>query len=273
MVRRPAWAGGWRGDMAIRLKSKEEIAAMRRAGRIVKQVHETVRAMCEPGVTTQALDEAAYRVITDAGAQGLFKNYPTYRPGEGFPANLCISVNEEVVHGIAGERQLQDGDIVGIDCGVKIEGWCGDAATTIRVGNVPREVQQLCDVTEHVLGLAIENIRPGRKWSQVARLMQKYAERQGMSVVREFVGHGIGTQMHEEPKVPNFVSRELMKNDIELKPGLVIAVEPMCNLGTREVITLDDGWTVVTADGKASAHYEHTIAVTDDGAEVLTDGN
>jgi methionyl aminopeptidase len=259
--------------MAIRLKSRDEIDAMRRAGRIVRQVHNRMRELCQPGVTTQALDEAAYHLITDAGAQGLFKNYPTYRPGEGFPANLCISVNEEVVHGIAGPREIQDGDIVGVDCGVKIDGWCGDAATTIPVGQVARETQNLCEVTEHVLNLAIENIKPGRKWSQVARLMQKYAESHGMSVVREFVGHGIGTKMHEDPKVPNFVSRDLLKNDIELREGLVIAIEPMCNLGSREVLTLDDGWTVVTADGKPSAHYEHTVAVTREGAEVLTDGN
>jgi len=259
--------------MAIRLKSRDEIDAMRRAGRIVKRVHDRIRELCQPGVTTQRLDEEAYRVITDAGATGLFKNYPTYRPGEGFPANLCISVNEEVVHGIAGEREIRDGDIVGIDCGVKIGGWCGDAATTILVGDVPAETRKLCEATEHVLQLAVENIKPGRKWSQVARLMQKYAESRGLSVVREFVGHGIGQQMHEDPKVPNFVSKELVKNDIELRPGLVIAVEPMCNLGGREVLTLDDGWTVVTADRQPSAHYEHTIAVTDSGAAVLTNGN
>jgi len=259
--------------MAIRLKSKEEIDAMRRAGRIVKQVHNRVRELCKPGVTTQELDEAAYRLITESGGQGLFKNYPTYRPGEGFPANLCISVNEEVVHGIAGDREVQDGDIVGIDCGVQLDGYCGDAATTILVGNVPESTRNLCEVTERVLRIAIENIKPGRKWSQVARLMQKYAEGHGVSVVREFVGHGIGTQMHEDPKVPNFVSRDLLKKDIELSEGLVIAIEPMCNLGSREVLTLEDGWTVVTKDRRPSAHYEHTVAVTKDGSEVLTDGN
>jgi methionyl aminopeptidase len=239
----------------------------------VKQVHERVRQLCQPGATTQELDEAAYHLITESGGQGLFKNYPTYRPGEGFPANLCISVNEEVVHGIAGGREIKSGDIVGIDCGGKIDGYCGDAATTILVGEVSKQTRKLCETTEHVLNLAIENIKPGRKWSQVARLMQKYAESRGLSVVREFVGHGIGQTMHEEPKVPNFVSRDLVKSDIELRAGLVIAIEPMCNLGDREVLTLEDGWTVVTADRKPSAHYEHTVAVTDTGAEVLTDGN
>lgn len=245
---------------------------MRAAGRVVRRVHEHCKRMCRPGATTGEIDETAGRLIEEAGAEGLFKNYPTYRPGEGFPANLCISVNEQVVHGIAGERVIEDGDIVGIDCGVKVDGWCGDAATTILVGNVRPEVKKLCEVTEHVLQLAIENIKPGRKWSQIARLMQNYAESHGYSVVREFVGHGIGQQMHEEPKVPNFVSRQLLQNDIELREGLVLAIEPMCNLGGREVVTLDDNWTVVTVDRQPSAHYEHTVAVTADGAEVLTDG-
>ena len=258
--------------MAIRLKTREEIGKMRAAGRIVQRVHERCRAMCQPGVTTREIDEEAYRVFTEAGAKGLFKNYPTYREGEGFPSNLCISVNEVVVHGIADGRVIEDGDIVGVDCGVRLDGWCGDAATTILVGEVRPEVRKLCEVTEHVLRLAIENIRPGRRWSQVARLMQNYAESHGYGVVREFVGHGIGQTMHEEPKVPNFVSPQLLKNDIELREGMVLAIEPMCNLGGPEVLTLGDQWTVVTADRQPSAHYEHTVAVTADGAEVLTDG-
>lgn len=245
---------------------------MRAAGRIVRRVHERCRQLCQPGVTTREIDQAAERLIEEAGAVGLFKNYPTYRPGEGFPANLCISVNEEVVHGIAGDRVIQDGDIVGVDCGVKYDGWCGDAATTIMVGDVRPEVKKLCEATEHVLELAIENIKPGRKWSQVARLMQNYAESHGYSVVTDFVGHGIGQQMHEDPKVPNFVSKALLRNDIELREGLVLAIEPMCNLGGPDVVTLEDQWTVVTVDRQPSAHYEHTVAVTENGAEVLTDG-
>ncbi|HEX7008425.1 MAG TPA: type I methionyl aminopeptidase [Phycisphaeraceae bacterium] len=258
--------------MAIRLKTKEEIEKMRAAGRVVHQVLEHCRRICKPGVTTRQIDEEACRVFTEAGAKGLFKNYPTYRPGEGFPGNICISVNEEVVHGIAGDRVIQDGDIVGVDCGVSLDGWCGDAATTIPVGNVRPEVRRLCEVTQHVLSLAVENIRPGRRWSQVARLMQQYAESHGFGVVRDFVGHGIGQKMHEDPKIPNFVSRQLLQNDILLREGLVLAVEPMCNLGGPEVLTLADGWTVVTADRLPSAHYEHTIAVTAAGADVLTDG-
>ncbi len=255
--------------MAVRLKTREEIQKMRAAGRIVRSVLDRAREMCKPGVTTREIDEEADRLIQKAGGKGLFKNYPTYRPGEGFPANLCISVNEQVVHGIASDREIQDGDIVGVDCGVQLDGWCGDSATTIMVGNVRPEVKKLCEVTEHVLALAIENVRPGRKWSQVARLMENYAESHGLGVVQDFVGHGIGQQMHEDPKVPNYVSRQLLRNDIELREGLVLAIEPMCNLGTREVVTLEDEWTVVTVDRQPSAHYEHTVAITADGAEVL----
>jgi methionyl aminopeptidase len=245
---------------------------MRLAGRIVSKVHQRCREICKPGITTREIDEEALRVITAAGAKGLFKNYPTYREGEGFPSNLCISVNEVVVHGIADDRVIRDADVVGIDCGVEVGGWCGDAATTLMIGDVPPQVRRLCETTQRVLELAIENIRPGRRWSQVARLMQNYAESEGFSVVRDFVGHGIGQKMHEDPKVPNFVSRELLREDIELREGMVLAVEPMCNLGTKDVKVLNDGWTVVTVDRKPSAHYEHTVAVTRDGCEILTDG-
>lgn len=258
--------------MAIRLKSQHEIEKMRAAGRVVRKVLNRCQEICQPGITTRQIDEEAYRIFTAEGAKGLFKNYPTYRPGEGFPSNLCISVNEEVVHGIAGERVIKEGDIVGIDCGVQLDGWCGDAATTVMVGQVRPEVRKLCEVTQHVLAIAIENMKPGRRWSQIARLMQSYAEQQGLSVVRDFVGHGIGQQMHEDPKVPNFVSRDLLRNDILLREGVVLAVEPMCNLGAKEVVTLADGWTVLTVDRQPSAHYEHTVAVTAHGANVLTDG-
>lgn len=246
---------------------------MRAAGRVVHSVLQRCKEFCKPGITTRELDEEACRVFTAAGAKGLFKNYPTYRPGEGFPGNVCVSVNDVVVHGIASDQVIQDGDIVGVDCGVSVDGWCGDSATTIMVGDVKPEVRKLCEVTEHVLALAIDNIKPGRKWSQVARLMQNYAESHGMGVVRDFVGHGIGQNMHEDPKVPNFVSRQLLRDDIELREGLVLAIEPMCNLGSKDVVTLADGWTVVTVDRKPAAHYEHTVAVTADGASVLTDGN
>ncbi|MBI1337146.1 MAG: type I methionyl aminopeptidase [Phycisphaera sp.] len=255
--------------MAIKLKSKEQIEKMRLAGRVVHQVLDHCGKMLRPGVTTKEIDDEALRVMTHAGAKGLFKGYPGKVP---FPSNLCISVNEVVVHGIADDRVVKDGDIVGIDCGVELDGWCGDSARTFLVGNVKPEVRRLCEVTKLVLEVAIENIRPGRKWSQVARLMQSYAESHALGVVRDFVGHGIGSKMHEDPKVPNFDSAELRRNDILLREGLVLAIEPMCNLGVKEVVTLDDGWTVVTADRLPSAHYEHTVAVTDTGADVLTNG-
>ena len=257
----------------IRLKSKEEINKMRAAGRVVRKVHDMCRQMCQPGTTTRQIDEAADALIREHGAVGLFKNYPTYKPGEGFPGHLCISVNDCVVHGIANDRPIEDGDVVGIDCGVKLDGWCGDAATTILVGDVAPDTRAMCEATQHVLQIAIDQIKPGKRWSQIARLMQKYAEDRGYGVVRDFVGHGIGSSMHEGPKVPNFVNRDLLKNDILLREGIVLAIEPMLNLGTAEVRTLSDGWTVVTVDGKPSAHYEHTVAVTRDGADVLTDGN
>ena len=258
--------------MSIYLKSRDEIQKMRAAGRVVHDVLRHCEAICKPGVTTQEIDEEAYRFFTQRGARGLFKHYPTYRPGEGFPSNLCISVNEEVVHGIAGSRQIKEGDIVGVDCGVELNGWCGDSARTIMVGQVNSSVCKLCETTRHLLDIAVENMKPGRKWSQIARLMQRYAEEAGLTVVRDFVGHGIGKKMHEPPQVPNFVSPSLLKHDIELREGMVLAVEPMCNLGGVDVVTRDDGWTVATVDGQPSAHYEHTIAVTSSGAEILTDG-
>jgi methionyl aminopeptidase len=259
--------------MAIQLKSKDDIRRMREAGRVVHRVLEQCRKLCLPGTTTREIDEAALEVFEAVGARGLFKNYPTYKPSEGFPSNLCISVNEQVVHGIASDRRIEDGDIVGIDCGVELGGWCGDAATTVMVGQVRPQVRRLCEVTSHLLDLAVANIRPGRRWSQIARLMQGYAEKAGMSVVRNFVGHGIGRKMHEQPQVPNYVSDELLRKDILLREGLVLAIEPMCNLGSHAVVTESDGWTVTTADRQPSAHFEHTVAVSADGAEVLTNGS
>ena len=260
--------------MPIKLKSKAQIEKMRAAGRVSRAVLDRVESACKPGVTTGEIDEIGRLAIEEHGAVGLFKNYPTYQPGKGFPGNLCISVNEVIVHGIGDGRVLREGDIVGVDCGVKLDGWCGDSARTIRVGEVAPEIDKLCDDTQRILELAIENVRPGRKWSQIARMMQRVAEGHGYGVVREFVGHGLGQSMHEDPKVPNFVEngRGRPKGDFELREGLVIAIEPMCNLGTRETQTLADGWTVVTKDRQASAHYEHTVAVTRDGCDILTDG-
>lgn len=256
----------------IRLKTPEQIEKMRAAGRVVRKVHERVQEICKPGITTGQIDEEAQAVIDESGATGLFKWYPTYRPGTGFPGTLCISVNEVVVHGIPGDLQIKDGDIVGVDCGVKVDGWCGDAANTILVGDVPDDVRRMCEATQKCLEIAIENVKPGRKWSQIAGLMQKYAEGQGYGVVRNFVGHGIGEQMHEKPNVPNYADRQTRRDDVELREGIVLAIEPMLTLGSHEVKTLADGWTVETIDGKAAAHYEHTVAITKDGADVLTDG-
>ncbi|WP_428386305.1 type I methionyl aminopeptidase [Mucisphaera sp.] len=255
--------------MGISLKTPDQIERMRAAGRVVRRVLDRCQEVCQPGVTTQTIDDEAQKIIDEAGAKGLFRGYPGPTP---FPATLCISVNEEVVHGIAGDRVIEDGDIVGVDCGVNLDGWCGDSATTILVGNVKPEVKALCEATRHVLQIAIENIGPGQSWSKVAGLMQGYAESKGYGVVRDFVGHGIGRKLHEDPKVPNFVNNQLLRNDFKLEVGMVLAVEPMCNLGVADVATLADGWTVVTADRKPAAHYEHTIAVTEQGADVLTDG-
>lgn len=259
--------------MQIRLKTPQEIEKMRRAGRVVREALNACREMCREGVTTAEIDAVAEQVLDKHGAVGLFKWYPTYEPGKGFPAVTCISVNEEVVHGIPGDRKIQAGDIVSIDCGANLDGWCGDSAITFMVEPITTRVRKLCEDTQHVLQIAIENIRPGRTWSQVAGLMESYAERQNYGIVREFVGHGIGQKMHEDPKLPNFVSSELRRRDISLKPGMVLAVEPMCTLGQDRVKVLDDQWTVVTADRQPAAHYEHTIAVTEDGCSVLTDGN
>lgn len=247
---------------------------MRVSGRVV---HEALRRMTEaakPGLTTADLDAVAQGVLDETpGAIPLFKDYPSSTPGVGpFPAVTCISVNEEVVHGIPGGRELVDGDVVSVDFGVRIDGWCGDSATTILVGEVPERTRLLCEITQKALDVAIENMRPGKRWSAIARQMQRVCEEAGMAVIRDFVGHGIGMNLHEEPKVPNFYSHELAMHDIVLSPGLILAVEPMCALGTERVRPTSDGWTIVTDDGSPAAHYEHTIAVTDDGADVLTDG-
>ncbi|HEY1683534.1 MAG TPA: type I methionyl aminopeptidase, partial [Tepidisphaeraceae bacterium] len=206
------------------------------------------------------------------GAIGLSKNYPTYKPGEGYPAETCISVNEEVVHGIPGSRMLKNGDVVTLDLALSLNGYCADTAITVPVGNVSSGFQKLLDVTSGTLDLAIEHMRPGKKWSEVARLMQHNVEKNGFSVIREFVGHGIGRTMHEDPKVANFVTAEQLRGDFKLRPGMTLAVEPMVVMGKRDVKILDDNWTVVTEDRRAAAHFEHTVAITETGVDILTDG-
>ena len=254
-------------------KSPQNLEMMRRSGLLVwEALFKVVRPMVVPGTTTKELDQAIERYFRAHNASSLFKNYvPDGSNVPPFPAVTCISINEEVVHGIPGPRQLKEGDIVSIDTGCKLDGWCGDAAVTFPVGKVSPEVQRLLDVTQGVLDLAIYLIGRSSRWSDVATEMEKYVKDHGFFVVETFVGHGIGREMHEDPQVPNFMSDQLKKNgDFVLEPGLVIAVEPMVNVGTKRVRTRPDRWTQVTADRRPSAHFEHTIAVTKDGPYVLT---
>jgi methionyl aminopeptidase len=245
---------------------------MRQAGLVVWQAHQIAKRLVLPGVTTGEIDAALREYFTRLGAEPLFENYPHTNEGKPpFPAVACISVNEEVVHGIPNNRPLQVGDIVSIDTGVRLNGWCGDAAYTHPVGKVSSEVQKLLDVTKGTLDLAFELMHTKQMWSEIAREMANYVRDHRFSVVECFVGHGIGRQMHEDPQVPNFFSRSLRgSGDFRIEPGLVIAVEPMVNIGTKRVKMLRDHWTQSTGDGKASAHFEHTIAVRGDGPCLLT---
>lgn len=258
--------------MAIRLKSSDEIERMRKAGRIVRHVLTRLGEIINAGMTTEDLNTEAERLCVEAGAQCLFKGVPGRAGVRPFPGAICASVNDEVVHGIPGDREIQDGDLVSVDFGVRLDGWCGDAAETFIVGQADDEKRRLVEVTKNALSLAVAMSGPGQWWSNVASSMQEYVESEGFSVIRDFVGHGIGQEMHEAPKVPNFVSPQLRVNDIRLEPGLVLAVEPMVNMGGPQVRYGADGWVVLTLDGKPSAHFEHTIAITTDGVSVLTDG-
>jgi methionyl aminopeptidase len=258
--------------VAITLKTKAQIEKMRQAGRIVRLVLDRLGEMIAPGMTTEELDAEAARLCRRHDAACLFKGVPG-RGGAGpFPGNICVSLNEEVVHGIPSKRVIREGDIVSVDFGVRLAGWCGDAAETYGVGRVDPKRRRLVDVTRNALAIAVQMIRPGEKWSTVARAIQEYVEGEGFAVIRDFVGHGIGREMHEDPKVPNFVSRELLAHDIELQEGVVLAVEPMVNMGSPAVAYADDGWTVRTKDRLPSAHFEHTLAVVPGGVDVLTNG-
>jgi methionyl aminopeptidase len=257
--------------MAITLRSRREIELIRKAGAVVADVLSKLQEVAEPGVTTGWLDSVASQITTEAGAVALFKGVRSPYARVPFPACVCASINEQVVHGIPSETvMLKDGDILSIDFGARLDGYCGDAAVTVAVGQISEDKRKLIDVTKHVLDIAIARVKPGVKWSRIAAEMQDYAESAGFSVVKDFVGHGIGGKMHEEPRVPNFVSDELLRCDIILTEGMVLAVEPMINAGTSDVRTLKDGWVVVTKDGKCSAHFEHTIAIVKNGCEVLT---
>jgi methionyl aminopeptidase len=257
--------------MAITLKSPREIELIRRAGSVVAKVLSKLQELAEPGISTARLDEAAREIAAENRAECLFEGVKNPSGKIPFPGAICASINEQVVHGIPSESAiLKNGDILSIDFGAKLEGYCADAAVTIPIGKIDQEKQRLIIVTKNALGIAIDSAKPGVKWSTIAGKMQSYVEKAGFSVVRDLVGHGIGTKMHEEPQVPNFVSRELLENDIILAEGMLLAVEPMINAGTAGVKTLKDGWTVVTGDGKCSAHFEHTIAVVKGGCEVMT---
>jgi methionyl aminopeptidase len=250
------------------LRSSREIALMRRAGLLVWKAHQIASALVRPGVTTGEIDAAVARLFEQHGAVPLFKGVPGKVP---FPAVTCISVNEEVVHGIPGERKLIEGDIVSIDTGAKLHGWCGDAAVTHAVGKIDDEKKRLLAVTKGTLDLALELMGRKSMWSQVAEEMEKYVRDAGFSVVECFVGHGVGRSMHEDPQVPNFTNSAFQRNgDFRLEPGLVVAVEPMVNVGTKHVKVKSDHWTQVTRDGRPSAHFEHTIAMTNEGPWALT---
>ena len=244
---------------------------MRKAGLLVWQAHHLVGSMVRPGVTTAEIDKAVERFFAENNAVPLFKGVPGTVP---FPSVCCMSVNEEVVHGIPSSRKLVEGDIVSIDTGCKLKGWCGDAAATYAVGRITPEVRRLVDVTRNVLSLAVELMSRCSRWSQVAAEMEAYVKKHRYSVVESFVGHGIGRDMHEDPQVPNFVSTQMRRGigDFRLVPGLVIAIEPMVNMGTKRVRTRADHWTQATADSRPSAHFEHTVAMTENGPWVLTAG-
>ena len=247
---------------AIKLKTPAEIEKMAASARVLAEVFRQLRTMIEPGVTTAALDAAAERLITDAGCVPSFKGY------NGFPGTCCISVNEEVVHGIPSDRELRAGDIVGVDCGVVKDGWHSDSAETFAVGEVDDEARELMRVTRECLERGIAAIETGRRLSVIGTAVESHAKAHGFSVVETLVGHGIGRNLHEDPQVPNY--RSFSMPDPVMEVGLVIAIEPMINAGTKQVVTAADDWTIVTADRRLSAHFEHTVALTAGGPLVLT---
>jgi len=245
----------------ITLKSDKELLYMREAGRVVAGAHWEVAKAAREGVTTGELDRIAEEYIVGCGAKPSFKGY------YGFPASICASVNEQVVHGFPGLRKLQNGDIISIDIGAELNGYHGDAAVTLPIGEIDQEIRRLLDVTQESLAKGIEQAVIGNRLSDISHAVQKHVESNGYSVVRDYVGHGIGRKMHEEPQVPNF---GMPGRGPRLRQGMVLAIEPMVNLGTYEVETLSDDWTVITKDKKPSAHFEHTVAITENGPEILT---
>lgn len=246
----------------IHRRSRREIDCIRQAGEIVADVLELCAARAKPGVTTEEIDRAAEDFTRERGGIPLFKGY------RGFPATICASVNSEVVHGIPGPRKLAEGDILSIDVGVRLGAYCADAAVTVPVGEISPEAQRLIDICRAALERGIATLKPDMRLSTLSSAIQEYAEAQGCGVVREYTGHGIGRELHEEPQIPNFVSKSV--RDCVIPEGAVLAIEPMVTAGGPRVKRLANGWTVVTLDGSLSAHCEHTVAVTADGPEILT---
>jgi len=248
----------------ITLKSAQELASMREAGRIVAEVLAEIKESVLPGVTTADLEAVADRIIV--GKYGAIPSFKGYR---GFPGMICASINDEIVHGIPGGRVLNEGDIVSVDVGVIYKGFHGDSAITVAVGSIDAEAQRLMDVTAESLRVGIEASKPGFYTTDISKAIQTYVEDQGFSVVREYTGHGIGRNMHEDPQIPNYFEPRL-GGRVRLRPGMTFALEPMVNVGDWRTRLLEDHWTVVTADGTRSAHFEHTVAVTKNGPEILT---
>lgn len=249
------------------IKTPAEIKMMREAGKLVSKALAMCRSMAQPGIHTGAIDLAVEKFYLENGAQSLFKGYPGKVP---FPAVTCISVNEQVVHGIPGPKVIREGDILKIDTACKLNGWCADAAISIPIGQVSAEKSRLIETGEMVLEMAITELARCKWWTEVASKMQHATEKAGYSVVTQYVGHGIGKKMHEHPQVPNYVNRDIRKHDFRIEEGLVIAVEPMINMGKAETEVLRDHWTVVTRDGLPSVHVEHTLAILSDGVYVIT---
>jgi methionyl aminopeptidase len=248
-------------------KSPREIEKMRRAGRIVAEVLALVESELKPGVTTAHLDRLAERHIRESGATPSFKGYPGGNPRNPFPASICVSIDDEVVHGIPGDRVIREGQVVSIDAGAIWDGWHGDAARTFVVGEPSPEIAKLVERTRLAMMAGIAAAVPGARLGDIGGAIEDVAKAEGYGIVRQFVGHGIGTEMHQDPQVPNFRSGA---SGMQLVPGICLAIEPMFTLGRHEVAVRPDGWTVVTADGSLAAHFEHTIAVTDNGPEILT---
>jgi len=252
----------WERNIVI--KSKHELDLMREAGRVNAQALQTVKGMIRPGITTGELDTAAEMVIRSFGGKPVFLGYPGPYP---YPATLCISINEELVHGIPGDRKLSDGDIVSVDCGTQLDGFVGDSAFTVGVGDISTEAQNLLKVTEEALYKGIDQMRVGNHTGNVSAAIQSHVEANGLYVTRVYTGHGVGRQMHEGPQVPNYGTPG---RGIPLRAGITIALEPMVLMGTSKTMVLPDKWTVISADGSLTAHFEHTVAVTENGPLILT---